>query len=324
MSKQLHETFVVDEDSNGQRLDKVVASQMSDYSRSVLQAWIKQGQIRVNGEVCVPKRKVLLNEKIEVNVLLEEHQAVSEDPEPIDLNIVYEDDTLLVVNKPRGLVMHPAPGTPSGTVQNALLHHNAQLVQIPRAGIVHRLDKDTTGLFVVAKTLKAHASLVDQLQARSVTREYDLVVLRVPVAGGSVDEPIGRHPTDRKKMAVREGGKHAVTHYRVREKFRAHAWLRAKLETGRTHQIRVHMQHRRFPLVGDHVYGGRLMLPAGMNDTAQQALRRFSRQALNATKLSVIHPDSGEPMTWEVPLPEDMNTLIEALREDALECHRDG
>jgi 23S rRNA pseudouridine1911/1915/1917 synthase len=237
-------------------------------------------------------------------------------PQAIDLDIVYEDACLILINKPAGLVVHPAAGNPDGTLQNALLHHDPELIQLPRAGIIHRLDKETTGLLVIARTPAAHKALVEQLQAREFDREYRAVATGVMTAGGSVDEPIGRHPTQRIKMAVHRAGKEAVTHYRVLERFRAHTYLKINLETGRTHQIRVHMAHLRYPLVGDPVYAGRLRQPAGASEQLREALRRFRRQALHALKLGLTHPESGEWMEWESPLPEDMQLLLEALRAD--------
>lgn len=237
-------------------------------------------------------------------------------PQAIPLTVVHEDDQVLVIDKPAGLVVHPAAGNPDGTLLNALLHHWPELVAVPRAGIVHRLDKDTSGLMVVARTLAAQTALVEQLQARTVSREYDAVVTGVMTAGGSVDAPIGRHPKDRKRQAVTVNGKPAVTHYRVVERYRGHTHVRCRLETGRTHQIRVHLAHRRFPLVGDPVYGGRLKLPAGAVEPLKEILREFPRQALHARKLAFDHPGSGERVEFRAALPDDMLMLIDYLRDD--------
>ena len=237
-------------------------------------------------------------------------------PEPIPLDLVYEDESLLVINKPAGLVVHPAAGNPAGTLLNALLHFDARLAGLPRAGIVHRLDKSTSGLMVVARTLKAHKKLVDALQARSVKREYLAVVNTVLTAGGRVEAPLGRHPVDRKRMAVVSGGKEAITNYRVEERYRAHTLTRVSLETGRTHQIRVHMAHVHTPVVGDPVYGGRLRLPKGAADTLKQALQNFRRQALHATQLALLHPETDAMISWQAAVPEDMAHLIQALRDD--------
>jgi len=239
------------------------------------------------------------------------------------LDIAYEDDHILVINKPAGLVVHPAAGNYTGTLLNGLLHHVPSNESIPRAGIVHRLDKDTTGLMVVAKSLEAHNALIQQLQARSVHREYQAITQGVMTGGGTVDEPMARHPQARTKMAVvsdnggKSGGKDAITHYRVIERFPNHTHIRVKLETGRTHQIRVHMAHIGYSLVGDMVYGGRLKLPKGATAELHDMLRNFKRQALHAGKLGLIHPVSEEYMEWQVPPPEDFNLLLEMLKKDA-------
>lgn len=231
--------------------------------------------------------------------------------------MIYEDDALLVIDKPAGLVVHPAAGNWEGTLVNALLHYASELANLPRAGVVHRLDKDTSGLLVVARTLAAHKSLVTQLQARTVKREYDAVAAGVMTAGGTVEAPIARHPVDRKRMAVVGGGREAVSHYRVARRFRAHTHVKVQLETGRTHQIRVHMAHIHYPLVGDPVYGGRLRVPAGCSEILRETLQHFKRQALHAGALGLLHPASGEAMNWQVPLPTDMKNLLEVLGDDA-------
>jgi 23S rRNA pseudouridine1911/1915/1917 synthase len=301
----------------GQRLDQVLAELFADFSRSRLTQWVKQGQVEVDGKQRKPRDKVMGGEQIVLRVVLERDERF--EPEPIDLDIVYEDASILVINKPAGLVVHPASGNWQGTMLNALLHHDASLDTVPRAGIVHRLDKETSGLLVVARTLEAQTSLVGQLQERSLTREYDAVINGVLTGGGKVDAPIGRHPVDRKRMAVIQSGKAAVTHYRVAERFRAHTHIKVKLETGRTHQIRVHMAYLKHPLVGDPVYGGRLRLPPASGELLQQTLRRFPRQALHASRLGLVHPQSGDYMEWQVPLPEDMVQLLAVLREDLAE-----
>jgi 23S rRNA pseudouridine1911/1915/1917 synthase len=238
--------------------------------------------------------------------------------EPISLDILHEDAHLIVINKPVGMVVHPAAGNPGGTMLNALLHHAPELRHVPRAGIVHRLDKDTSGVLVVARDLSAHKYLVEQLQARAFVREYLAVVNGVLTAGGTVDAPIGRHPVQRKRMAVvNVGGKSAVTHYRVEQRFRAHTLIKVNLETGRTHQIRVHMAHIHHALVGDQVYGGRLKLPAGSSEELIEVLRKFKRQALHARYLELVHPGTGESMGWEAPIPDDMQHLIDVMQEDS-------
>ncbi|MFO7592881.1 MAG: 23S rRNA pseudouridine(1911/1915/1917) synthase RluD [Pseudomonadota bacterium] len=299
----------------GRRLDQVLAELFTDYSRSRLQQWVKEGKVTVDGKCLRPRDKLLGGERIELRAQLEPDTRF--EPEPIELDIVYEDEAILVINKPAGLVVHPAAGNWQGTLLNALLHHHPGIAVVPRAGIVHRLDKATTGLLVVAKTIEAQTSLVEQLQARSFTREYDAVVNGVLTGGGTVNAPIGRHPVDRKRMAVVQNGKPAVTHYRLAERFRAHTHIKVQLETGRTHQIRVHMAHQRYPLVGDPVYGGRLRIPPASGEALQQMLRRFGRQALHASRLGLVHPVTGEYMEWTAPLPEDMQHLLEVLREDA-------
>ena len=298
----------------GKRLDQALAQLFPDYSRSRLQQWVKEGLVTLDGVTCRPRDKVLGGEWVALEAHLEDQVECR--PQAIELDVVHEDEALILINKPAGLVVHPAAGNPDGTLQNALLHHDPSLIQLPRAGIIHRLDKETTGLLVIARTPAAHKFLVEQLQAREFEREYRAIATGVMTAGGSVDEPIGRHPTQRVKMAVHHAGKEAVTHYRVLERFRAHTYLKVKLETGRTHQIRVHMAHLRYPLVGDPVYAGRLRQPAGASEQLRETLRQFHRQALHALKLGLTHPQSGEWMEWETPLPEDMQQLLEALRMD--------
>jgi 23S rRNA pseudouridine1911/1915/1917 synthase len=298
----------------GYRLDQLLAERCPDYSRSRLQHWIKGGRVLLDGHSCRPKEKLRGGERIVLRPELE--PEVFDQGEAMPLEILYEDDGLLVVNKPAGLVMHPAAGNPKGTLLNGLLAHHPPLAQVPRAGIVHRLDKETSGLLVVAKTLAAQNALVRQLQERSVKREYRAVIQGVMTAGGTVDAPIARHPVNRLRMAVITSGKPAVTHYRVLQRFRAHSYIHVELETGRTHQIRVHMAHIRFPLVGDPLYGGRLKLPAGAAQALIEALRGFRRQALHAMRLTLRHPSSGETLTWEAPLPDDMQQLLTALDAD--------
>lgn len=302
----------------GKRLDQALAEMFPDYSRSRIKEWILSGNVEVNGKILVkPREKLVGGEAITISAQLEiqeRHKA-----EEIALNIVYEDEHILVINKPMDLVVHPGAGNADGTVLNALLAHAPEVASVPRAGIVHRLDKDTTGLMVVAKTVPAQTHLVEALQAREISREYEAVVFGTMVAGGIVDQPIGRHPTKRTSMAVRESGKPAVTHFRVKEKFRAHTYLRLKLETGRTHQIRVHMAHLRYPLVGDQLYGGRPRLPKAAGQQMIDALRYFKRQALHAAQLELSHPITGEWMSWKAPLPQDIVDLLDALRQDTAE-----
>ncbi|MEC8417774.1 MAG: 23S rRNA pseudouridine(1911/1915/1917) synthase RluD [Pseudomonadota bacterium] len=306
----------------GLRLDQVLADLFPEYSRSKLKTWIQDGNVAVNGEVItVPRHKMQMDEVVTVQAEMD--VQVTSEAQDIALNIVYEDEHILVINKPADLVVHPGAGNPSGTVLNALLNHVPDIDKVPRAGIVHRLDKDTTGLMVVAKTIPAQTHLVDQLQRREMSREYEAVALGTMVAGGIVDAPIGRHATKRTHMAVREMGKPAVTHFRVIEKFRAYTHLRLKLETGRTHQIRVHMAHIKHPLLGDQVYGGRPRLPKGASEAFIGALRGFQRQALHAAQLSLFHPETEEWMTWKAPLPQDMQDLLKAVKQDSLDNPED-
>ncbi|MCW8127504.1 23S rRNA pseudouridine(1911/1915/1917) synthase RluD [Microbulbifer halophilus] len=318
MNEQLAVDIEVPARFAGQRLDQAAAELIPDYSRARLQNWIKGGQLTVDGRSAKPKDKLFGGETLSLRARLEargEWRA-----QPMALDIVYRDDSLLVINKPAGLVVHPAAGNPDGTLLNGLLHHCPAQELVPRAGIVHRLDKDTSGLMVVARTLQAQTHLVDQLKARSVSRVYDAIARGALTGGGTVDAPIGRHRQNRLKMAVLErGGKEAVTHYRVQERFRVHTHLRCRLETGRTHQIRVHMAHIRHPLVGDPLYGGRPKLPPEADRALAEALQQFPRQALHAAELSLIHPESGETMHWSAPMPEDMLRLVELLRADGRE-----
>ena len=314
MSDRIRLSAQVSPESGGQRLDQVAAQLFPDFSRSRLQGWIKDGSLLVDGERKRTRDSVYGGEELTLDA---EREVQGEwQPEAIELDILYEDSALLVINKPAGLVVHPAAGHQDGTLLNALLHHCPELAKVPRAGIVHRLDKDTTGLMVVAKTIESQTDLVAQLQARTVSREYECVVTGVMTAGGKVDQPIARHGTQRQKMAVVAGGKQAISHYRVINRFRAHTHVKVKLETGRTHQIRVHMSYIHFPLVGDPVYGGRLRIPPGASPELIKELREFPRQALHARRLELEHPTDGRHMSWQVPLPQDMQHLLALLRED--------
>jgi len=300
----------------GMRLDQVLADLFAQYSRARLQQWIKQGDVLVEGRQMRPRDKVQGGETVVVTVRTEPETRF--EAQPIDLDIIFEDEQILVINKPAGLVVHPAAGNPNGTMLNALLHHAPELAHVPRAGIVHRLDKDTSGLLVVARTLEAQTALVEQLQAREFLREYTAIVSGVMTAGGCVDTLMGRHPVQRKRMAVvTHGGKQAITHYRVEQRLRAHTVVSVRLETGRTHQIRVHMAHIHFPIVGDQVYGGRLKIPKKCSAELLQTLRGFRRQALHARQLGIVHPTTGENMAWQQPIPADMQMLLESLRRDA-------
>lgn len=299
----------------GQRLDQITAELLPEFSRSRLQQWIKQGKILLNGEILKPKSKVSGGETLKVTI--EQEQQGEWEAENIPLDILYEDDYILVINKPVGLVVHPAVGNYTGTLLNALIHHCPELINVPRAGIVHRLDKDTSGLLVVAKTLPAQTHLVKQLQERAFEREYEAIVSGEMTGGGTIDKPIGRHPSQRVKMAVMknpDSGKEAITHYRIKERYRNYTCVQVKLETGRTHQIRVHMAYIHYPLVGDPVYAGRLRLPPDCDDSLKEFLLRFKRQALHARKLGLKHPETGDWLEWSVEAPEDMQELKNRLK----------
>ena len=316
MSQNIQYNGTIPDDLAGCRLDQALARLLPDYSRSRIKTWIEEGHVLLAGARPRPRDIVNAGDRWSVDAVPEQEVALA--PEDIPLGIVHEDDALLVINKPPGLVVHPGAGNPASTLQNALLHHCPALVNIPRAGIVHRLDKDTSGLLVVAKTLAAHTALVAALAERSVKREYEAVTAGVMTAGGKVDAPIGRHPVDRKRMAVRErGGREAVTHYRVIERYRAHTHVAVQLETGRTHQIRVHLAHVRHPIVGDPVYGRRMALPKNPVPELVETLRTFRRQALHARRLGFVHPFTDQPVSFEAPLPEDFQALLHALHADA-------
>ena len=302
-------------DGAGQRFDQILPGMFQGYSRAHLAAEVKSGRIRLDGREVPPRTLVRGGEEVEWDRV--EVPVLGDRPQAIDLEIIFEDVDLRVINKPAGLVVHPGAGNRDGTLLNALLHHDPNLVQLPRAGIVHRLDKDTSGLLVIARTLPAQTALVAMLAARAIHRRYAAVVNGVPVAGSTVDAPLDRHPTDRLRRAVREGGRPAVTHYRVREKFRAHALLQCELESGRTHQIRVHMAHAGWPLVGDPLYGRGLKLPRGATPALADALRGFKRQALHAEHLAFAHPVTGAVLAFDAAPPRDFLDLLTALLEDA-------
>lgn len=298
----------------GRRFDAVLAELFPAYSRSRLAEWIKSGDALLDGQPARPRAPVRGGEAVSLKAALGiETQA---QPQDIPLDVLYEDAHLWVIDKPAGLVVHPGAGNPDGTLVNALLHRDPALNQLARAGIVHRLDKDTSGVMVVARSLPAQTRLVEMLSARAVHRQYLAVVAGPMVSGGTADFPIDRHPRDRLRMGVREDGRDAVTHYRLRERFRAHTALECRLETGRTHQIRVHMQHIKHPIIGDPLYGGALKLPKGASEELVTQLRGFKRQALHAEVLEFAHPVTGAPVRAEAPLPPDMRALLKALRED--------
>lgn len=308
--------FVIPHELGGTRLDRALALLCPQHSRARLQSWIRCGRITVNSRTLRQRDPVQGGEIVVIDGCDEDapHAAAGE---PIPLEVIHEDRSILIINKPAGLVVHPGAGNPRRTLMNALLHFAPELERVPRAGIVQRLDKDTSGVIMIARTPEAHTYLVGQLKARKVKREYLALVGGVLTAGGSVDAPIGRHTVERKRMAVKTTGKAAVTHYRILKRYPAHTLLRLRLETGRTHQIRVHMAHIHHPVVGDPVYGGRRRLPKGASVELREALRTFPRQALHASDLSLVHPDSGRPAQWTAPLPADMRTLLALMENES-------
>lgn len=307
---------VVPERAAGRRFDAVLAELFPEFSRSRLAAWIKSGDALLDGQPARPRHPLRGGEQVQLTVVLETQTRA--EAEEIALEVLYEDTSVFVLDKPAGLVVHPGAGNPNGTLVNGLLYRDPSLASLPRAGIVHRLDKDTSGVMVVARTLQAHTALVAQLSARQVHRQYLAVVVGALVSGGTADFAIDRHPRDRIRMTVRDDGRDAVTHYRLRERFRAHTALECRLETGRTHQIRVHMAHLKHAILGDQLYGGALKLPKRASDELVTVLRGFKRQALHAETLEFVHPESGEPLRVSAPLPADMRELLRVLHEDSV------
>lgn len=311
--EHIRRSAAIPDQAAGDRLDQVLAEMVPEYSRSVMSRWIKNGAVRVDGRVVKPNYRVHGGESVEFDVVLD--TRTEDRPQAIELSILHEDEAIIVLDKAAGLVVHPAAGNRDGTLLNALLHRAPELASLPRAGIVHRLDKLTSGVMVVARSLLAHQHLVNQLQDRSMGREYLALVRGKVISGGKIEAPIGRHPKDRKRMAVLDqGGKHAVTHFRVEQRMGAYTLLRCKLETGRTHQIRVHMAYRGYPLVGDPVYGGRLKMPAGANDEVRQSLADFRRQALHAQRLTLTHPSTGEVVSFSAELAPDIARLLNVMQ----------
>ena len=299
----------------GKRLDHVLARLLPQYSRTRLQRWIEEGAVKVNGLAVRAKDVVVGGGAATVEARLPEESGVKAEKLPLD--IVHQDATIIVLNKPPGVVVHPGAGNPDKTLQNALLAHDTRLRRVPRAGLVHRIDKDTSGLLVVARTIEAHAALVKELGEHEIEREYLAVCTGAMTGGGTVDQPIGRHRTNRLKMTVRSDGREAVSHYRIEKRFRGHTLARVHLETGRTHQIRVHMAHVGYPVVGDPLYGGRRKMPAGATPELRAAIEGFKRQALHAARLTLTHPKSGKRVSFDAPLPEDLTALLAALTRDA-------
>lgn len=306
-------TIIIPERMTGDRLDVALSEMLPDYSRSKITAWIKSGDALINNKAFKPKDKV--NGSQVVMLSLNKKQNNDWSAENIALNIVFEDEDIIIINKPFGLVTHPGAGNWNGTLANALLYYDPKLSKLDRAGIVHRLDKNTSGLMVIARNEKSQKYLVEQLQSHSVVREYSAIVYGHMISGGSVNDPIGRDPKDRIKQAVSSNGKDATTHYRVIDRFKSHTHVKAILETGRTHQIRVHLSHIGYPLLGDPMYGGRVRFPKKANEILKESLLGFKRQALHSKKLTLNHPSTGELMSWKAPLPDDMLKLLNILSE---------
>jgi 23S rRNA pseudouridine1911/1915/1917 synthase len=313
MSTIIQESLIIPESLSGFRLDQALAK-LLPYSRAQIQEWIKDQSVTLNAEVPKIRTLVIGGEQVVINAHLKSQANWT--AQDIKLDIIYEDDALMIINKPPGLVVHPASGNHDGTLLNAILHHCPASASLPRAGILHRLDKDTSGLLVVAKTLRALNHIGLQLKKRSLKRIYHAIVYGVMISGGTVKSSIGRHPMQRKRMAVTDSGKPSVTHYRVVERYRAHTRIKVQLETGRTHQIRVHMAHINYPVLGDPTYGGRLIIPKCATATLVESIRGLKRQALHAYELGLIHPVTLEEMHWRAPLPQDMVNIIQALRDD--------
>lgn len=311
---KITKTITVPETMMPCRLDVALSQLFPEYSRAQWQSWIAAGAIQIDQKIATKRRQAIApGQVIAVNATLTEHTTTT--PQDIPIDVIYEDADILVINKPAGLIVHPGAGNPNGTLLNALLHRDPDCSHLPRAGIVHRLDKDTSGLLVVARNLSAHHALIKAMQARDIHREYIAIVYGNLIAGGTIDAPIGRHPTHRTKMQVNRGGRDAITHYRILKKFPHHTYLKVILETGRTHQIRVHFAEQHHPLIGDPLYGNKNLISKKWPETLQTAIANFPRQALHAIRLSLPHPKSGEQMTWEAPIPEDIEMILTALSE---------
>jgi 23S rRNA pseudouridine1911/1915/1917 synthase len=316
MKENIQQTLIIPDEFGGMRLDQALAKLLPDFSRTQIQEWLKNSEITLNGKQPRARDTVIGGETIVIQAAQRPQPQFT--PQSISLDIIYEDEAFIILNKPAGMVVHPAAGNTDNTLLNALLYHDPSLQNLPRAGIIHRLDKETTGLLVVAKTAAALTNLSQQIRTRSVSRIYQAIICGVLISGGTINQPIGRHPVQRKQMAVVETGKPAVTHYRVIEHYRAHTRIKVQLETGRTHQIRVHMAHIHYPVFGDPTYSGHLRLPKGASPELMTQLRQFKRQALHAYELGFIHPLTQKPVRWQIPIPSDMQELINALKQDAI------
>jgi len=306
-------TIIIPERMTGDRLDVALSEMLPDYSRSKITSWIKSGDALINNKAFKPKDKV--NGSQMVSLSLNKKQNNDWSAENIAINIIFEDEDIIIINKPFGLVTHPGAGNWNGTLANALLYYDPKLSKLDRAGIVHRLDKNTSGLMVIARNEKSQKYLVEQLQSHSVVREYSAIVYGHMISGGSINDPIGRDPKDRIKQAVSSNGKDATTHYRVIDRFKSHTHVKVILETGRTHQIRVHLSHIGYPLLGDPMYGGRVRFPKKASEILKESLLGFKRQALHSKKLTLNHPSTGKLMSWKAPLPDDMVELLDILNE---------
>ncbi len=309
--KLIQQQYRIDDRNAGARLDQTLSTLLPEYSRSKIQEWIREGYVNLNQQPCKPRQKVYANDLVDLDVPVV--SRLSDQPQEIEFEILHQDEDIFVINKPDKLVVHPAAGHADGTLVNGLLNIDTQLKQLPRAGIVHRLDKDTTGVMVVARNLKAHHWLVDQLQQRLVKREYVAITQGLITAGRTIETGIARHPVNRKKMSVSENGRLAITHFQVARKFAHHSLIDVQLETGRTHQIRVHLAHIKYPLLGDPVYGGRERIPSGVEPELADLIHNFGRQALHARRLSFSHPRSGKYCQYEAGLPPDFQTLLSAM-----------
>lgn len=324
MIDRIQKQIIISKEQHSQRLDSVLAQLIPEYSRTQISTWIKEGAILRNHKPCKPKDKILSGDLIELNIQLTQSEPQFNlcQPEDIPLDIVFEDEELLVLNKPAGLIVHPGAGNKDHTLIHALLHHHPCFAHVPRAGIIHRLDKETTGLLIVAKTLTAHTSLIRQMQARAIQRRYITLVQGHLISGGTIDTCFGRHPRNRLKMSVMEQGRQAVTHYAINKHYKDFTLLDVQLMTGRTHQIRVHLAYIHHPVVGDPLYGGRMRFPSYCDELLRLTLEGFKRQALHARFLSFCHPKTEEELTFEAPLPCDFKTLLDALETyDAFDEH---
>ena len=312
MKKSISLSYKTIEEDAGERLDSVIAREFTQFSRAHIQKWIKDGKLLLDGEIVKPKQPLKINQFISVEAL--EEPTLEDGPEDIPLEIIFEDDDIIIINKQPGLVVHPGAGNQTGTLVNALLHHDEELRFLPRAGIVHRLDKDTSGIMVVTKNEFSYLNLVSQLKERKVNRHYLAIVVGEPLSGLTINEPIGRHPKLRTKQAVTEAGKEAITNFKIKERMGGYTLLNVSLETGRTHQIRVHLAFINFPILGDSVYGGRKKFAAGTTEAEKKEILKFPRQALHAEKLEFIHPTSGKKVNYSSKIPKDLEELIEFLK----------